>query len=323
MRINLDRQEQSRKKRRRRRSQTFQASIALPQASPRGSVSGKQTRRRASKRRSLSKRRKAQRQGAAAIGQTAASRQFRMRAFLVRVPTILLLAGLLGLIVYVSADARFFVYEARIDGARHLKPQLIYRTAQVHEQNIFWIHPQKVAERLVKVKGIKAVRVRCGLPAQVSIEIQEREPIVMWRALTQKADLWLDEEGIVLPYHGDVNAADMIFVIDSSERHIRVGDRIEPAGIVQSVLQLAAALPGAQVFFYEAGRGLYFTQQVDGAEWPVYVGTSEDLPRKIQILQALTAHLARHNIQPRYIDVRWADHPVYGKPAGIPAPRNE
>jgi hypothetical protein len=28
-------------------------------------------------------------------------------------------------------------------------------------------------------------------------------------------------------------------------------------------------------------------------------------------LQTLTEYLAAHNIRPRYIDVRWADYPVY------------
>lgn len=325
MRINLDRQEESRKKRRRRqrRSRTFQSSIVLPQASSRGLASRTQKGHRSSKRRSLARREKRRRQRATASGQAMAPRRFRVRTILARIPVALLLAGLIALSIYVSVDAKFFVYEAQISGVRHLKPQLIYRTARVHEQNIFWIHPQKVAKRLIELDGIKAVRVRCGLPALVTIEVQEREPIMMWRALVQNEDLWLDEEGTVLPYHGDVGAADTIFVVDSSERHIQVGDRIEPAGIVQSVLQLAAALPGTQVFYYEADKELYFTQHVGEGEWPVYVGTSTDLPRKIQILQALTEHLTQHNIQPRYVDVRWADHPVYGKPDELPATRND
>jgi hypothetical protein len=52
---------------------------------------------------------------------------------------------------------------------------------------------------------------------------------------------------------------------------------------------------------------------VAGAEWLVHVGTSDDLPRKIRVLQALTEYLKSNNVQPRYADVRWADHPVYGR----------
>jgi hypothetical protein len=173
-----------------------------------------------------------------------------------------------------------------------------------------------VAERVIELDGIKAVSVRCELPAAVSIEVTEREPVVMWRATSQQQDLWLDEEGVVLPYHGDVNSPDMVFVVDYGERNLQQGDRIEPEGIVHSVLQLAETVPGVRVFSYMPGQGLSFTQSVAGGEWPVYVGTSTDLARKIQVLQALTDYLQANNIRPRYIDVRWADHPVYGRPSG-------
>jgi len=118
-----------------------------------------------------------------------------------------------------------------------------------------------------------------------------------------------------LPYHGDPYAEDTIFVVDYSQRLLEMGQLIQPEGIVSSVEQLDAALPGTQVFFYQADRGLAFHQQLGEGEWPVYVGTSEDLVRKIQVLRALTDYLAANNIRPRYVDVRWADHPVYGQAA--------
>lgn len=217
---------------------------------------------------------------------------------------------------YVSVDARFFVYDSHVQGVRHLDPEFIYQAAGVHEQNIFWVRPHEVAKRIAQLDGIKTVKVRCSLPAQVAIEVEEREPVVMWRAETQKQDLWLDKEGVVLPYGGDVHSPDTIFVVDSSERDLEVGDHIEPEGIVRSVQQLAAGLPKIKVFLYKADKGLVFLQKVDGGEWPVYVGSSEDLPRKIQVVQAVTDYLVSQNIRPRYVDARWADHPAYGKPVG-------
>jgi hypothetical protein len=258
------------------------------------------------------------------VTQSEAAEQARARGAILwwpivrRLPVVLVLAALIGLCVYASTDASFFVYQAQILGARHMAADVIYQTADVHEQNIFWIDPHRVAERIVQLAGIKAVRVRCELPARVVIEVEEREPVVMWRATSQEHDFWLDEEGVVLPYHGDVNSPDTVFVIDYGERHLKEGDGIEPAGIVQSVLQLDAAVPGVRVFFYQPGRGLSFAQQAEGTEWTVYVGTSEDLARKIQVMQTLTGYLLANQIRPSYVDVRWADHPVYGRPmAGI------
>lgn len=238
------------------------------------------------------------------------TRRWQMVSLKLLVATALL--GLGSLIAYASVDARFFVYEGRIVGAKHSGAAQIYQTAGVHEQSVFWIDPQQVAKRVIELDGVKAVRVRCELPSRVIIEVEEREPVVMWRTSNQQGDWWLDREGVVLPYHGDVNAPGVVFVVDASDRELHVGERIKPEGMAYSVLQLAAAVPGIRVFFYEPDRGLSFTQQVGGVEWPVYVGTSRDLARKIQVMQALTKYLQENNVRPRYIDVRWADHPVYG-----------
>jgi hypothetical protein len=233
-----------------------------------------------------------------------------------RLVALMILAGLIGVSAYASTDAKFFVYRAKIVGASHLEAEKVYEAAGIHEQSIFWIEPSKVQERVVKLAGVKAARIHCELPSVVTIEVEERQPIVMWRATSQQEDLWLDEDGMVLPYHGDVNSAQMVFVVDYGERHLKVGDYIEPEGIVQSALQLADAVPGARVFFYHPDRGLSFTQEVAGRQWPVYVGTSEDLPHKIQVMQALTSYLQANGIQPRHVDVRWPEHPTFGRPPG-------
>jgi len=245
-----------------------------------------------------------------------ARRSIRRSVSLLKVAGLLMLVGAIGLVVYGFTATKFFVYGAEISGVHHLKAEDVYLAAGIDEQNIFWVRSGQVEQLLGQLNGVKSARVSCGLPARVSIAVEEREPAVMWRVQIQDRDWWLDEEGVVLPYHGDVN--NTIFVVDSSTPQLREGDRIKPEGAVASVLQLATALPQVKVFFYRADQGFSFTlKSEDGShEWPVLIGTSEDLTHKIQILQKLIDYLAAHNIRPRYIDVRWADHPVYGVPDG-------
>lgn len=243
-----------------------------------------------------------------------ARRPIRWSVVLLKALALLILIGSIGLIVYGFTAPEFYVYSAEISGAHHLKAEGIYLAAGIDEQSIFWVRPRQVEQVLGQLNGIKSVQVKCSLPARVSIAVEEREPVVMWRLLVQERDWWLDEEGVVLPYHGDVK--NTIFVVDSSTSQLHEGDRIKPEGAVASVLQLHSALPKVEIFFYEENQGFSFVQEsADGTQkWPVLVGTSEDLTHKIQILQTLTDYLAAHNIRPRYIDVRWADHPVYGAP---------
>jgi cell division septal protein FtsQ len=314
----IDRDKGQRRRRggrkRRRRSRAFNSSITLPQTKPEKGADRPHRPHTKRSSRSRSQKEQGQRQTG-----TQLMRRIRLRTVLVRLPAFLILVALLSLIVYATTDQSFYVYDAEILGARHLEAQTIYDQAQVDEYGIFWIQPREVAQRIMQLDGVKAVRVQSTLPAALTIEVEEREPVVMWRAKSQKRDWWLDEEGVVLPYHGDPDSPDMVFVVDSSPRSLQVGDHMTPEGIVQSVLQLASTLPSAKVFFYEQGRGLYFTQGLGQGEWPVYVGTSQDLPSKIQVVQTLTEYLASNNVRPSYVDVRWPEHPVYGKQDGAEA----
>lgn len=305
MRLDLrEPQEGRRRKKRRVRSRTFESALALPQIHPRR----KKTRR-------LRRKRPARPQPSRTdVAAAVESPRWGWRGFFRRLPVLLLLLGLIGLLAYGSADASFFIYEAEVTGAERLDPAAIYQAAGIHELNIFWIRPEEVEARLEALDGVKAARVRCDLfPARVAIQVEERQPLVLWRALVQGHDWWLDEDGVVLPYHGDPADPQVLFVVDSSDRALAVGQTLQPPGLVESVQRLAEALPGVRVFFYEAERGLGFYQVQDGRQWAVYVGGSENLERKIQALRALTDYLTAHRIQPRYVDVRWPEHLVYGQ----------
>jgi hypothetical protein len=236
-----------------------------------------------------------------------------------RMPALLLLLGLVVAVGYVSADAKFFVYEASVVGAKYVDAGRIYEAAGIHEQNIFWIHPRHVAQRIIELDGIRTVRVRCDLPAKVRIEVEERTPALVWRSLSQEKDFWLDRDGIVLPYGGDPHAPETLYVIDADARKIDTGQRLQPDAVVPSVLQLARALPDVKIFYYRADRGLSFIQQEGSRKWPVYVGGIEDLARKIEVMRALNGHLSARGIQPKYVDVRWSDRPVYGQPSSAAA----
>ncbi len=325
MRIDLVDHAQNRRRRlrdrrkKRRTARAFDAAIALPEIPVRRGEQKDRRRREGADPGTLGRKARERRQQQRQAPGSAAEKRARravLRGFVRRMPVLLLLAALIGGISYTAIAPQFFAYRAEIHGAQHLTPTMIYESSGVHEQNIFWIDPQQVARRIVAMEGIKVVRVSCELPAKVVIEVEERQPAIMWRAQSQGKDWWLDAEGHVLPYHGDAKSPETVFVVDASERSLDVGETIEPLGIARSVIQLAEALPEVKLFYYQADRGLSFTQQAATGSWPVYVGSSEDLPRKIQVTVALTGYLKSNGIRPRYMDVRWADHPVYGMPAG-------
>ena len=238
--------------------------------------------------------------------------QVLVQVLLPRWWALLMLLLLMGCVAFASLDERFFVYEAQIVGAQHLDARSVYQAAGVDKQSIFWIDPQQVAENIAELEGIKAVRVRCGLTASVVIHVEERQPILLWRLESLHQDWWVDDEGVVLPYHGDAASDRTVWVDDFSERQLKAGDRIQPDGLAASVLQMTASLPGVRVFYFQADRGLSYTQQTPEGQWTVYLGTSDDLARKMQVTKVLNEYLKTKGIRPTYVDVRWASRPVFG-----------
>jgi hypothetical protein len=294
---------------RRRRRRTFESSTAQPQIKRKQKP---EPARAADKQKNA--RARSHSGAVSAASPPASQRRSRWRTLGLRVLAAAILMIVIGAMVYLSTAEMFFVYGAEIVGSRFLPLDTIYQSAGVDELNIFWVNPKKVTQRIEELDGIKAARVHCSLPATVLIEVEERQPVVMWRAEAQESDWWLDEDDVVLPYHGVLS--NTVFVVDSSERQLHVGDQIEPKGIVRSVQQLAAALPHVEVFYYQPEQGLSFSQRTPKGEWPVYLGDSQDLPHKIQVLKALTDYLVAQDIRPRYVDLRWPDHPAYGRAGG-------
>jgi hypothetical protein len=127
-----------------------------------------------------------------------------------------MLACLVGTIVYVSAADTFYIRDPEIVGNQHIGREEIREAANVVGINIFWIHPRQVEERIRAIRGVKNVRVHCVLPAKVTIEVEERKPVILWRVEAQSKDFWLDEEGLVLTYGGV--PTETVFVVDRSQR---------------------------------------------------------------------------------------------------------
>ncbi len=314
MQISLfDREEQpsrakARRKRKNPRYRSYESVLALPQSHPKRRVGLRQ--------------RQAERQARAEAQDMDRTeplwRRIPWRSFAPRIPALILLLAVLALAAYVSSSATFFVYGAQIRGNRYIDAERIFEASGINEQHILWVNPQEAVQKIGQIPGVKSASVRLSLPAQVLIEVTEREPIIMWRTISVGGDWWLDEEGFVLPFHGDTENPDTVYVIDWSDRQLQPDARIDPPDLVQGVKQMAQALPGVRLFYYQQDRGLNFIQERDNHKWPVYVGDGQGLALKIRSVQALTDYLLAHEIYPGFIDVRWPELPVFGEP-GVPA----
>jgi hypothetical protein len=218
----------------------------------------------------------------------------------------------LAAILFLTVSPDFYVYSAEIAGNEYVDGETILLAAGIKEQHILWIWPGEVAKRIEALDGIKAATVSSRLPARVSIAVEERKPVLRWYTESQRQEWCVDEEGIVLPY--PYAGEDTLVVVDMSGQVLAIGDRIKPENVALSLAHLRESLPGLQILYYYPDRGLSFTWKAKEGEWPVYLGSSDDLERKLEAMEVMTGFFEKEGIRPRFLDVSRPEYPVYGKP---------
>jgi cell division protein FtsQ len=218
------------------------------------------------------------------------------------------------------SEPRFFVYGAEITGNVAISTHEIYTISDIDSQSIFWVDPNEVAARITSLPNIKSAAVSVALPAQVTIQVVERRPELLWQ--TGETVWWVDQEGMIVPPKGDVKG--MLRIIDDDQQPLEPGYQIDPA-IVEGAQTLHLLVPDLSVIRYSRLQG-FTVGTPDG--WPVYLGDGSQVRAKLVVLTALLADLKERNITPTFIDVRDPLRPFYrpksviqiGQPAAQPKP---
>lgn len=217
--------------------------------------------------------------------------------------SVLLLTAIAWLCFLFFGSDDFYVYSAAVEGNHAVPVEEIFAASELDGQSIFWVHPSRTAEAIARLPDIKAVEVECRLPARVTIHIVERQARVVWQ--WQDQQFWVDDHGVVLPPRGAL--PDALVVQDTSAASPRPGGRVD-AQAVTAAQQLRDLRPALRAVRYDPDRGLVL--ESDGG-WPVYLGVGDDVARKLAILAALEADLAKQGIAPAYIDLRYPERPTY------------
>jgi cell division protein FtsQ len=220
-----------------------------------------------------------------------------------RVLSGLLSAALLvGLILLISAPV-FEVKAVDVDGIQRFSDQEIAQAASVEGRSVFTLDPEQIKMDLqLTYPGLTDVRVDVTWPAQVSVEIAERTPVLAWNY--QGHVRWVDSQGVAFEPHG---SGEGIITVRSTGLPPTLEHRFVDPSLVKAVSRLEAHLPEGAVMEYDQEHGLGWR---DPLGWQVYFGKSDqDLQEKITIYQAVTKTLNRKGIQPSLISLEYLDGP--------------
>ena len=206
----------------------------------------------------------------------------------------------------------FYIYNPAVTGNQRTPADEIVAASQIETLHVLWLQPERAAKALVNnMPGLRAAFIWCGLPAECTIQVLEREPAFEWRQGQTRT--WVDAEGVVFPARGQTPD---ILVIEAAPGvpALLPGHQVERA-LVDTLLELARVLPEVKSFRYTTERGVEFSDPQ--GNWPVYVGVGRSEPgemaARVAMWKGLTANLASRNMRPKFVDVRYPQAPYYGK----------
>ncbi len=215
-----------------------------------------------------------------------------------------LLLGSIWMLYVLFSDARFRVGEVRVEGTDLLQTEQVCQVVSVANTCSFWINTKELERRLQAEFGlIERVSVRCRLPNQLCVEVEEREAVLLWESGGRH--WWVGADGEVL---GAAHGADLITIHDVKGFASNPGKRI--VGVPWTLAwEMVEALPAIKAYDYtsEAGLILYVTP----AQWPVYLGHKGNARVKGAVLQALVHELVEQGVDVEYIDLRNERRPTY------------
>jgi cell division protein FtsQ len=248
--------------------------------------------------------------------------------------SLVLLLGIL--VIYMTTSTEFTVKSPTLKGFNRISSAEIDGALPLSNERIYTIDPQQAEAALqAAFPELKSVSVDVSFPAKVTIQGVERQPVVTWKY--QDMAMWIDNEGVLFPAHGD---AQTIMTISSDGAPPMVQSLLKPnllsdvpldqvsgqtdaqkkedaknnqrfvdRNVLNSAILLYQQIPANSTVLYDKNHGLGW---LDNAGWNVYVGFNLDqLNQKMLIYQKLVEKLKHDGIHPKMISIEYVNAPFY------------
>jgi cell division septal protein FtsQ len=220
-----------------------------------------------------------------------------------RLLSLLLLITSGWLFYWFSTNEMFYVRSVQVEGSERVQEAELLSISDLDGINIFWVDTRAAEMAIEELPDIASARVRCGLPADCTLHLVERQPLFVW--LQGDARAWIGADGTVLPARGDFDEA---IVLDAgTSTALKPGDQVD-LELVTAVEQLHKLNPEIRTYQFSKEYGLTY-RNVHG--WMVRLGLEPPMEAKLGVLEVLTEHLVSQGITPSFVDVRYPEAPFY------------
>lgn len=217
--------------------------------------------------------------------------------------SLALLAVSIFAIVQIGQDSRYFLTNIPVTGNVAVPDSEVIAVSGLAGSHVFAADPKMAAERIGQIPGVISVTVQLNWPNQASIQMQEDEPVAIWKKGNDS--FWITKGGELVPARHPV--AGLLTIEYEEIADVPFEDYIANDVLV-GALMLKELRPNIDHLFYEPGNGLSYQ---DGRGWRVYFGSGSDMGQKIVVYETVVEDLLERSITPRYISVRNYEKPYY------------
>jgi hypothetical protein len=231
-----------------------------------------------------------------------------------------------AVVISFSSLSTFRVSTIHLKDAQRLSSEAVRAQVDLIGSSIIEIEPDEVKAMVEeRLPGVKTARVSVGLPAAVTIQVEERVPLILW--VQESTSHWIDAEGVLFPVFGEAEVAQTVAAtgnppaapeVFSAEvdaetgviSHLLEMNLPRTTSIfVQAVLSLKDAVPEDSALQYDPQFGLGW-QDPNG--WLVYFGQdTHNIDTKLAEYQQILAVLDQKNVTPTMISLEFIHAPYY------------
>jgi hypothetical protein len=202
--------------------------------------------------------------------------------------------------------AEFTIDSISIDGAYYMSSSRIRSIAGVNGKQNFQVDPAEIERNLEAHPEILSAEVYLQWPNVVSIEVQERRPVL---ERNNAGKSWLiSEEGIAYLRR---NSPPELNRVHSQEEVLQIGDPLLPVidpTMIQAALELKAIIGDGRDLFFDKDHGLGFQ---DTYGWMAYFGTDGEMETKLRAYSKIVELLLQNRYPASLVSVEELSAPYY------------
>jgi hypothetical protein len=232
----------------------------------------------------------------------------------------------LAAVISFSSLNTFQVTAVNLKGAQRLSAEVILSQLDLVGKSIITLEPEGIKDRVeANFPGIRSAQVTVNLPARVTIQVEEREPIILWEQ--EGSSMWIDAEGVVFPIFGEAEIFHRVIAVgdpppepeisitdidaDTGEfsQHFENRPPRTTAEFVETMISLSTIVPEGSQLQYHPQFGLGWH---DPQGWMVYFGQdTTNIDSKLTEYQSILSLLNQQGITPALISLEFIHAPFY------------